>query len=370
MIHSRRGVGRRPRLLPALLALAALAGAAALLGCGGEADHQAATVEPTVVVRAAVATAERTEVASEREITGTIEPWQRVSPGTKILGRIDRFLVQEGDAVRAGQALVRIESRDLEAAVAQAEAAIAMAEARLENARTWHDRMVRLHERGSATEKALEDAVAGLRVAEAGLEQARADRAGAAVTLEYARIDAPIAGWVTARRAEAGDMASPGMPLLVIEDLSRVKMVARVPEGDLVGVTVGTPVLVRIDVLERDLPGQIDAIVPAGDASSRTFAVKVHLDNADGRIRSGMFARVLLPGESRPVLAVPATAIVSRGQLTGVWVVEDGLARLRWIRPGRRIDDRIEVLSGLDAGERYLPDPPAGIADAARVEEI
>lgn len=363
--HRRRDLGRLPRGLALTTIIVAVA---TQLACGGGREHEDVPREPAPTLRAAIATAERTELADDVEVTGTVEPWQRVSPGTKILGTIERFLVQEGDAVHAGQPLARIESRDLEAAVSQAQAAIAMAEARLDNARAWHQRIVRLQERGSATDKALEDAVAELRVAEAGLEQARADRATAGVTLEYARIDAPIDGWVTARRAEAGDMATPGMPLLVIEDLSRVKVVARVPEGALVGIAVGTPVQVRIDVLAGAYPGRIDAIVPAGDPASRTFAVKVHLDNADGRIRSGMFARVLLPGDSRPVLTVPTTAVVTRGQLQGVWTLEDGLARIRWVRPGRLLGDRIEILSGLEPGDRYLPAPPPATVEGARIE--
>lgn len=349
-----------PRLSALLLAAIPLA------ACAGP-DEQAAAPAPAPAIAAQVIEAAPEMVSRPLETIGNVEPWLRVAPGFKVLGRIETFQVREGDRVHAGQVLVRLERRDLEAAVAQAEAAITTATAQLENARAWHARIARLQERGSATDKSLEDAVAALRVAEAALAQAQAGHAAALVALEYAEVRASLDGTVAARYAEAGDMASPGMPLLTIEDASRVKVAAHVPEADLVGVAVGTPVQVRVDALELARDGRIDSIVPAGDPASRSFTVKVLLDNPGGALRSGMFARVLLPGAEESVLAVPQGALVLRGQLTGVWVVTQGVARIRWIRTGRLLDGRIEVLSGLEPGEHYLPEPPAGIADGVRV---
>jgi RND family efflux transporter MFP subunit len=348
----------------AALALVALAAT----GCGDEGHASRAGSEAAAVpVRTLVAALERIPVSAEQ--TGSIEPWRRVSPGTKILGRIGEVRFREGDAVRAGQVVVRLEKRDLEAAVEQARAAMAMAEATLDNAGRQYERMKDLHERRSVTPKSLEDATAAFLIAEAGVEQARANLAAAEVTLGYADIRSPVNGWIVSKQVEAGDMASPGMPLFTVEELSRVKVVLRVPESDVVGLEVGDPARVRVDVLDKHWDAEIDRIVPAGDTMSRTYEVQLALSNTEGRLKSGMFARATFERGSREALLVPAEAIVARGQLRGVYVVEeDGRARLRWVRQGRDLDGRAEILSGLAPGERFVTEPPAGLRDGATVE--
>lgn len=362
--------------VPAWTTLLLLLTAAA---CG---DREAATPaaggpaagEPPAAVRVETAVATVSTVADHTRASGSVAPLRRVRPGTKILGRIDRVLVSEGERVKSGQVLARLESRDLEAAVAQAAAAVRMAEAQVENAAAQLERIRELHGRGSVTEKNLEDAVAGERVAAAGLAQAEANRAAAEVTLGYAEIKSPIAGWVVAKHVEAGDMAAPGVPFFTLEDLSRVKVEVEVPEAELQGIAAGAPA--RVEILDREIAAAVDRIVPAGDPRSRTFLAQILLDNPDGALMSGMFARVSFPGGERRALLVPATAVVDRGQLRGLYVVEEetgagagtARARLRWLRVGRPVGDELEILSGLEAGERYLVEPPAGLADGAAVE--
>ena len=225
-----------------------------------------------------------------------------------------------------------------------------------------------LHARASVTDKNLEDATAGLRVAEAGLEQARANRAAAEVMLGYAEVRSPVAGWVTAKRIEAGDMAAPGVPFLTVEDLSTVEAVVRVPEGEVAGLAEGSPARVALEVLGEEREGAVARVVPAGDPMSRTFEVRIALENPDGRIKSGMFARARFERGTRRVLLVPEGAVVRRGQLEGIFVVAgDGAARLRWVRLGRAEGGRVEVLSGLDPGEEFLPAPPPGFEDGTPV---
>jgi RND family efflux transporter MFP subunit len=337
-------------------------------GCG-EGGHESAGHAARPAVAAETRVAAMQPIGLVTEATGSVEPWVRVSPGTKILGRIDQFLVREGDRVRSGQVLVRLEKRDLEAAVAQARAATAMAEANLDNARAQYERMQALHDRGSATAKNLEDATTGFHVAEASVAQARANLAASEVMLGYAEIRSPVPGWVVAKMAEAGDMAAPGTPLLTLEDLSRVKVVVQVPESDVVGLSEGDPARVRIDVLDEIEDAVVDRIVPAGDPASRTYRVQLVLDNLDGRIKSGMFARATFERGDREALLVPSRAVLDRGQLRGLYVVDDqGLARLRWVRLGRDFDSAVEVLSGLAPGERYVVDPPPVMTDGSPVE--
>ncbi len=354
---------RHGKILAALLTLLLITAA----GCGGDdtAGDAAAASPQSTPVPVETAVAELATVPAAIRATGSVEPLRRVMPGTKLMGRVDRVRVREGDRVERGQALARLESRDLEAAVAQAAAAVAMAEARLENAEAQFARMRDLHGRGSVTDKNLEDATAGQRVAAAGLAQAAANLAAAKVSLGYAEIRSPIAGWVTAKHVEAGDMAAPGAPFFTLEDLSRAKITVQVPEAELEGVEAGTPA--TVEILGREVAAAVDRIVPAGDPQSRTFAVQLLLDNPDGVLKSGMFARVRFAGGERQALTVPAAAVVTRGQLQGLFVVDGDRARLRWVRTGREADGRLEILSGLDAGESFVLRPPAELADGARV---
>lgn len=357
----------RPKPAVPLFALALAAALLLSAGCGRKHEAAAPPAEPAPV-SAPVAVAEVAAAPATIEVTGTVEPIERVSPGTKIMGRVEKVLVREGDAVRAGQVLARLESRDLAASVEQARAGVAMAEAQLANAEAMHRRMTALAERGSATAKNLEDATAGYTMAQAGLQQARANLAAAQVMLGYAVVTTPISGFVTAKRIETGDMAAPGMPLFTIDDLSRVKIVAAVPEAQVVGLAEGGPATVKIDVLQTPVTATIERIVPAGDPMSRTFAVKLLLDNPGAAIKPGMYARVWFPAGTAPSLRVPRAAVVERGQLQGLWVLDDqGKARLRWVRLGAAVEDRVEILSGLSSGERYVTAPPAGIADGAPV---
>ncbi len=341
----------------------------AMGACGGgetaAVENAARTAEPIAVE---LRTAELEAVPRTTRATGSLEPLRRVSPGTKILGRLESVPVSEGQRVAKGALLAKLESRDLEAAVRQAEAAVRMAEANVENARAQRDRMSDLHGRGSVTDKNLEDATAGFRVAEAALDQAKANLAAAEVMLSYAAIRSPVAGWLVEKRVEAGDMAAPGAPLFTIEDLSRVKADVQVPEADVTGLAEGDPA--RVEILDREYDATVDRIAPSGDPASRTFSVKLMLDNADGVLKSGMFARVSFARGEREALRVPEAALVVRGQLEGLFIAGDGQARLRWVKTGRRDGGRVEILSGLEAGERYLAAPPSGLADGAPYTEV
>ncbi len=356
----------RTRWLPFLTLITLTLGA-----CGRTEVPERSTSETTEAVRVRLATAARETVPLVTQASGSVEPARRISPGTKILGRIDRVLVREGDRVERGQLLASIESRDLGAAVAQAEAALAMAQAQLENARVQHERMHDLHGRGSVTDKSLEDATTGFHVARAAVTQAEANVTAARVHLGYAEIRSPLTGWVVAKKIEAGDMTTPGAPLFTLEDLSRVKIVVNVPEAEVVSLEPGGAA--RVEITGRALDAVIDRIVPAGDPASRTFSVQLLLDNQDGALKSGMFARVSFEHGEGQVLRVPASALVHRGQLEGLFVVSgDGKARLRWIKTGRASskaeDARVEILSGLEVGERYVVEPPAGLVDGTLVD--
>ncbi len=338
----------------------------AAVGCGAPPQAPPVAEDSTATVTTTVAIAQLAPIPVLTEASGSVEASRTASPATKIMGRVRELTVREGDRVSAGQVIARIESADLEAAVAQARAAVVMAEATLENAATHHARMEQLHAQRSVTDKNLEDATAGHRVAAANLEVTRANLLAAEVMLSYAEVSTPISGWVSAKMIEEGDMAAPGRPLLVIEDLSRVKVRVSVPESAVVRLAPGQSA--DVTLLERTRPATIDRIMPTGDPATRTFTVDLVIDNPDGEIKAGMFARAAFETGVREVLHVPTSAIVERGQLQGVFTVnENDRAALLWVKLGPARDDEIEVVSGLRPGERYLPTPAPEVRDGVRV---
>lgn len=337
------------------------------VGCGGG-DRPTAPADARTPMSVEIGVAALVEMPRITEATGSVHAWSRVSPGTKIMGRIERVPVREGDRVRRGEVLAELEKRDLEAAMEQAKAAVVMAETNLENAAAQYRRMTDLHERGSVTDKNFEDASARYHVTTAAVQQARANLAAAEVALSYAEIRSPVDGWVIARMAEPGNMTAPGQPLFTVEELSRVKVIAKVPETDVVGVEEGSPVTVDVEVLGETWDLEVDRVIPSGDPRSRTYQVQVILPNPDGRLKAGMFARATFPAGSREAVGVPAGSVVRRGQLEGLFVVDDdSRARLRWVRLGREAGDVVEVISGLQAGERFVVDPPTGLSDDSPV---
>ena len=305
------------------------------------------------------------------EAIGTIEPARRASPGTILAGRITRIEKREGDRVRAGETLAAVESGDVGARVAQAEAAAGAARAQSDNARRMRQRMERLVARQAASQKSLEDAIAEDEAASAGLRAAEEGVRAARVQLAYASVTAPFDGVIARRMIEVGDVVGPGLPLYVVDDAARVKVDATLAEAAARDLTPGHAVVVMVDGApggERE--ATLAEILPAADPRTRTVTARVLLDNAEGELRPGAFAHVRFPaGNATPVLAVSEDAIVTRGPLSGVFIVDSGgVARLRWLTLGTRNRGRVEVLTGLAAGEAIVVDPPADLTDGRRVQ--
>jgi RND family efflux transporter MFP subunit len=334
------------------MALPALA-AILVAGCGGGKDTAADSGRE---VRAETTRVERAEVPRHVTASGGLEAAHTAMVSTRMMGWVKAVHVEAGQTVAKGDPLVSIDEADLRAKRAQAKAGIAEAEAVLASAERMVGRFERLYADNSVSKSQLEEVVTGRDRAAAGLAMARAGLREVDVHLSYLEIKAPTAGVVARRMIEAGDMANPGMPLVILEQAAQVKVVAHVGEKDVSDLAAGDALTVDV----TSLPGAvfettIARVVPAANPGSRTYDIEAYLDNADGRLRSGMFARVSIPVGSREAVLVPTAAVTRRGQLTGVWVVGDqGHVRLRWIRPGHTRDGMIEVLSGLEGGETVV----------------
>jgi RND family efflux transporter MFP subunit len=203
----------------------------------------------------------------------------------------------------------------------------------------------------------------------ARVDQAKAEIANAQINAGYARIAAPANGVVTARSIEVGATATPGAPLLTIEDDANYRLEAAVEESQLGRIRLNDAALVRIDALgNEELTGKVAEIVPAADPASRSYTVKIALP-ARRMLRSGLYGVARFATGQRQAILVPRKSVVQRGQLTSVFAVDSsGIARLRLIKTGKSYSDKVEILSGLGEGERIVVDGVASVNDGSRVQ--
>lgn len=368
---------------------------AALVGCG---DLQRDTAEQATASSPAVSihtlTLAPQEWPATYETTGTVRARASTVIASKWMGYVREVRVNVGDAVRTGQLLVLLDSRDLDAsasraksaveqvrnAIPEANSAIAAEKANLDLVQATFKRMNELYQKQSISDQEFDQATAKLKSAEASDAMARAKRAqldsqlgqaeqelrAAEVSRSYAQIVAPAAGIVTTKSVEPGDLATPGAPLFTVEQ-GGYRLEASVEESKLSAIRTGRAVSVTVDGSNRSFEARISEVVPAVDAASRSYIAKIDLASMPG-LRSGMFGRAAFQLGTRTVLAIPVAAVTERGQLESVFVAESGVAHARLVTLGEKSTDEVEVLSGLNAGEQLIFPLPGNLADGARVE--
>src|SRR5215472_16520047 len=332
-----------------------------ILMTGGCSQHEARVAAAAAEQSAAVVQVETvadSEIAEIYQASGSVRARYSAAIAAKIAANILEIRVQAGDRVRAGKTLIVLDRRDLEAnlrrseaasaeaesAIDETESAIAAARANFELARVTHKRFQDLLAKASVSQQEFDESQARLRSAEAALEmaaskrrqgearrnQAEAEIAAARVALGYATLTAPCAALVTERKADPGSLAIPGAPLLTLEREGNLRLEASIDESRLGLVRVGESVAVEIDGLNRNVTGRIAEIVPSVDAATRSFTVKIDLPALPG-LRSGMFGRAGFGARKRGALLVPESAVLERGQIRSVYVVEGDTARLRFV---------------------------------------
>ncbi|TNF79043.1 MAG: efflux RND transporter periplasmic adaptor subunit [Gammaproteobacteria bacterium] len=296
-------------------------------------------------------------------VPGTVSATDETLVGSRILASITRMHVRSGDRVERGDLLVEFDDSAQRSVLAQRQQAEASQEAAFNEASLARDRAVKLFETGNLSRADYDQSLTAYRVQEAELERARRAVAEAQAQLDYTRITAPISGTVVDRYAEAGDTTTPGQALLRLFNPGRLRIEALLRESLINRVQQGQEINARIGALDLAVTVVVEEIVPTADPGSRSFLIKALLpQQAD--LYPGMFARLEIPVGERERLAVPEAAVVRTGQLTFVYVEgEDGSARRRAVRIGTTDEERVEVVSGLRAGETVIvPDgtPVAG----------
>jgi RND family efflux transporter MFP subunit len=348
-------------VLVVLVVLAALAAA-----CSGSERPQPSETDPVAVQ---TETARPASVTKVHRYSGTIQGTRRVPLSTKMMGTVTQLDVEEGDRVAKGEVLVRVRSQNVQAQKRQVQARMREAKAALQNAKTNFERIRALREKDSATEKEFDDAKTAYERAQARVDALESQLDEIEDTLAYATLTAPIDGYVVEKRTEEGALAAPGRPLVVVETIDDLKAVVQVPAADVNRFSTGDSVTVEVgaagDVERRGVVTQVN---PSGNYASRQFTVQVRLERAgSAQVKSGMYAQVLLPQGETTAITVPASAVVERGQLHGLYAVRDSTALLRWVRTGKHYGDRIEILSGLRDGERYVVNAQQRLLDGQPV---
>ena len=300
------------------------------------------------------------------EAVGTLKAASRTEISSRVLAGIDKIMVRAGDMVEKQDVLIELDRKNLDAQVSQAEAALRAAEAAVVQTQDVYDRGVRLRNTnpGALSEQMFNEMVYRLEAARADKSRTEQALAEAEVNLSYATILAPKSGKIIETWAEEGDMARPGEPLLALYDPNSLRLEVPVMENLAVKLRLGAELDVSIDALDKKFPATVDEIVPQAEAASRSFLVKVSLPPSPD-LFEGMYGRLEIPAGTRRHLCLNTAAIKRIGQLEFVYVDVNGRPEKRFIKTGRLgMPGRIEVLSGLEAGERVLlVNPPVEALD-------
>jgi RND family efflux transporter MFP subunit len=361
-------VNRKISTIAAIPLVAALSGS--LSGCSNA--QRAESAAPETVNDVSVIVAHETSVPDWLEAIGTVRAAQTSQVASQMMGTILEIRAREGDRVRNGQVLAILDDaqprsgvEQATAAVAAAEKAVTAADSDLSISQSTLKRYQQLYEKKSVSPQEFDEINARRQSAEARRDLARAQQAQAnaalnqaRTTLGYTQIRAPFDGMVTEKKAEVGTLAAPGMPLFTVEEIRGYRLEVAVDEHDVRLVRIGQIASVSLDALgDAEIAGKVAQILPAADPASRTFLVKVDLAPS-ARLRSGLFGTARFSRGERKALLIPRAAIAERGQLQGIYAIDaKQVAGLRYVTLGKTSGNQVEVLSGLQSGEKLVADP-------------
>lgn len=372
-----------------------------LSGCGKEAVEVLA--DPLKPVELMEVTTQ--EYSDDIEISGNVKPAQIIKQGFKVAGVIGNVYVKEGDRISAGQALMSLNPHDYELGVMAASAqyesldmqltskigsAINQAKANLDFVVTQLDRVKRLHEKGAVATKTVEELEVSLVMAENKYQealdakdtsQAQLRQASAGLELAQSQLSdtvlySPIDGTVVKQVAEVGETIAPGYPAFVLGRLDTLEVEIGAPDNLIDYMKIGQKVDIFIYGIDKDLQGTISSIDSTADLETRTFGVKIDIDNADGDIKPGMIGNVIIGRDKVTGIMIPIDAIIddANSQTVFIYKEETGKVSKRQVEVGQVFGDHILILEGLEDGEQLVINGQFGLLDgeevsARRVEE-
>ncbi|MCZ7592360.1 MAG: efflux RND transporter periplasmic adaptor subunit [Kiritimatiellae bacterium] len=276
-------------------------------------------------------------VATRVDVVGTVTATERVKVSARVQAEVREVHASAGQRVSKDDTLLVLDDREIQEQLAAAEAQLRQAEAEYKRSR-------QLFEARSASEQELT-------AAESAFQSARAQVDRIRVLQSYTIIRAPLTGMVIERHVEVGDLAAPGQVLMALYDPTRVRIEAAVPARLIPHLALGSPVAVALEQPAITITGIVAEIVGEIDPRSRSRVVRVNLERPEADLLPGAFGRLWVETEVRDVLYIPTSAVIRVGQLESVGIVKDGRVVDRLIRTGPVSGDRVEVLSGLTAGD-------------------
>jgi RND family efflux transporter MFP subunit len=345
--------------------------AASLITLTGCSKPENRPPEPTIVSGLTVAQVKLAQVPKMVAAAGTVHPRESATVSAQMMGRVTSMLVREGDQVQAGQLLVLLDGAQALADLGRAHASVASSEAEMKGAQTdsalakstlaryeiLRDKKSVSPQEFDEVQRRSESAAARLESAHSLMLAAKASEASVHAVAGYARLHAPFSGYVTARHADPGSMATPGAPLLEIDKTGPLQLQVSIDESLLPFIHRGMTVPVLISASTQPMSARISEIVPAADPASHSFLVKIDLP-AMSSLHPGMFGSAGIFTGNHGAILVPQSAVVSHGSLSSLWIVDGNqITSLRYITIGEKHDTSVEVLSGVSAGETVVLSP-------------
>ena len=328
--------------------------------CSSKKEEKIITNDSIILVQVATPFSNNSK---ELNFSGQIEASQMVNISTRMMGFITGINVKVGDHVNKGQLLVTISNDDIKAKKAQTEAMIAEAEAAYNNAKKDLDRFNNLYKQQSASAKELDNINLQFNSSKSRLEASNQMRNEVNAMMNYSQLTAPFSGIVSQKMMDAGSMASPGMPILTIEQAGVLQVSASVPENSIQQIQLGSNATIQIQSADKTFQSTISQINPSSQFTGGQFIVKIKIpETVQKGLYAGMYANISIPIKNAQVkntnedaVLVPLSVIENKNQLTGLYTISSSNhALLRWVRLGKTYGDNVEVLSGLEKNENFI----------------
>lgn len=349
-----------------LVAVAALALSAGMSGCNNSAREPVAA-QVGAPVKATLSVVEKAVLPVMATAPGHVIAQQQAQMASRLMGFLREIYVVEGQHVNAGQKLFSVDPTDIQGQMNMARAGLSQAEAALVDAKNDYERFGTLYKEEAIPKMQWDKIRLQYQMTQQSVAAARAGFDTASAQMRYATVLAPFAGVVTQKMANAGGMAAPGQPVLVIENTDKLQVQTSVADDLFTQLKVGTVVAIQADGQSADIVGKVANLVPSADPVTHSHLVKIDLPQGHG-LRSGSFVQVAFALGEREGIRVSASAILTRAGITGVFVVDaQGIARYRMVRTGTSSAGRIEILAGLNPGERVVTSSPSALQNGDKL---
>jgi len=347
-------------------------GSVSIMGCSSDSSDTVTPPQNTTPIQVSAYTIGNAGSTVLIPVGGQIVASERTYINAKTNGFVSAVLVELGQTVEKNQLLAKIENEELGAKKAQVTAMVSEATAGFVLAEKEFNRMTRLVEAGSATQRELDMATSQYNRAKAGLSQAEKALDEVNAMVSYTQIKAPFAGSITEKMIDEGALIDPSHPLFVIENNAAPEVQVFVPTSLHKAMEIGDVLTVHVEGEDRKLQAKVSELSNSASQTGGQFSARLTLIDGLG-LFNGSYAKVFIPqnAASKAKVVIPENALISRGQLLGAYVIsKDGKAVLRWIRTGKTFENQVEILSGLSAGEQIILEAPATVQDGSTVKAI